>query len=91
MILAIKINAIMCKSRSSSEFGNLKTVVQLPSKFFFSQKCLCSKAKESNYFKWEKDSAVYKKLGRRLTRCLIYQTSPVVVGVHVTLGEIQIK
>ena len=35
MILAIKINAIMCKSRSSSEFGNLKTVVQLPSKFFF--------------------------------------------------------
>lgn len=51
------------------------------------------KAKESNYFKWEKDSAVYRKLGRRLTRCLIYlkQTSPVVVGIHVTIGEIQIK
>ena len=38
-------------------------------------------------------SLVYKKLGRRLTLCLIYQAnwSPVVLGVHVILGEIQIK
>ena len=58
---------------------------------FWDKRSINVKSNESNYFKWEKDSAVYKKLGRRLTRCLIYQTSPVVVGVHVTLGEIQIK
>lgn len=71
----------------------MKKAVQFLSKFFFSWNYLCSNTKERDYFKWEKYKGDCKKnQGRRVTRCLIYQTnwSPGVIGMHVTLGELQI-